>query len=206
MALLREHCAPMSLAEVLACDAIPRSTKPLVCVTFDDGYLDNYENAAAILLRHQVPAAFFVSTGIVGTADGRFPHDIRRGNPQIPVMQWDHLREMRDMGFTIGSHSVHHIDCAAEPQDVVWSELARSREDLQRELGLREVYFGYPYGGRQHMTQQRLELVKKAGYAGCLSAHGGTNVGRVDRFNVLRRGIHWKFSDRALLLECLGLT
>jgi peptidoglycan/xylan/chitin deacetylase (PgdA/CDA1 family) len=132
MALLRRHCEPLSLEEVLATECVPRSRKPLVCVTFDDGYLDNYEHAAPILLKHQVPAAFFVSTGIVGT-DQRFPHDLRRGNPAIPVMQWDQLREMKRSGFTIGSHSVSHIDCAGEPESVVWSELVQSRDDLRRE-------------------------------------------------------------------------
>ena len=32
------------------------------------------------------------------------------------------------------------------------------------------------------MTPQRLELVKKAGYCACLSAYGGSNVAKVDRF------------------------
>ena len=204
MSLLRRHCELLSIEEVLACQRIPRTRKPLVCVTFDDGYLDNYEHAAPILLKHRIPAAFFVSTGIIGTSE-RFPHDVWRGNPPIPVMQWSHLREMRNSGFTIGSHSVSHIDCAGAPKEEVWSELVQSREDLRRELGVDEVVFGYPYGGRQHMTPQRLELVKKADYRGCLSAHGGTNIGTVDPFDVRRRGIHWKFSDRALMVECLGL-
>jgi peptidoglycan/xylan/chitin deacetylase (PgdA/CDA1 family) len=204
MALLRAHCEPMSLEDVLRCQRVPRSSRPLVCVTFDDGYLDNYEHAAPILLKHQVPAAFFVSTGIVNT-DRRFPHDVRRGNPPIPVMQWDQLREMKRSGFTIGSHSVSHIDCAGEPEEQVWTELVQSRDDLKRELSLDEVIFGYPYGGRQHMNAQRLELVKKAGYCGCLSAYGGSNVGSVDRFNVKRLGIHWQFSDQDLLFACLGL-
>jgi peptidoglycan/xylan/chitin deacetylase (PgdA/CDA1 family) len=204
MALLRQHCEPLSIEQVLQNAEIPRSRKPLVCVTFDDGYLDNHAHAAPILLKHQVPAAFFVSTGIVGT-DRHFPHDVRRGNPPIPVMQWDQLREMRRSGFTIGSHSVSHIDCAGEPEETVWAELVQSRDDLRRELGLDDVIFGYPYGGRQHMTPQRLELVKRAGYSACLSAYGGANVGTVDRFNVRRLGIHWRFSDQDLLLACLGL-
>lgn len=187
-------------------DSVPRSSKPQVCITFDDGYLDNYAHAVPILERYQVPAAFFVSTGIVGT-DRRFPHDVRRGNSPIPVMQWDHLRAMRASGFTIGSHSVSHIDCAGEPEEKVWQELVQSSADLQRELGLRkeELIFAYPYGGRQHMTPKRLELVRRAGYRGCLSAYGGSNVGTVDRYNVMRSGVHWEFSDQALLLACLGI-
>jgi peptidoglycan/xylan/chitin deacetylase (PgdA/CDA1 family) len=204
MALLAEHCQVLSIDEVLERTAIERSGKPLVCITFDDGYLDNYENAVPSLVRHQVPAAFFVSTGMIGT-NGRFPHDIRRGNPALPTMQWPQLRDMRERGFVIGSHSVTHIDCASEPETVVQRELTTSLFDLRRELGLEKVIFAYPYGGRQHMTPQRLELVKQAGYCGCLSAYGGTNVKSADRFNVLRLGIHWGFSDHALLFACLGL-
>jgi peptidoglycan/xylan/chitin deacetylase (PgdA/CDA1 family)/folate-dependent phosphoribosylglycinamide formyltransferase PurN len=204
MALLRRHAQVISIENLLSVEVAPRTDKPLVCVTFDDGYLDNCVNAAPILLRHGIPAAFFVATGIIGT-DGRFPHDIRRGNPPISMMRWEHIRQMYEAGFTIGSHSVSHIDCAAEPVSVVRTELAQSREDLCRTLGLQHVIFAYPYGGPQHMTPDRLELVKEAGYIGCLSAYGGSNVGRIERFNVLRRGIHWEFSDTSFLYESLGL-
>ncbi len=206
IALVRQYCRTVSIEELISWESPPKSREPVVCITFDDGYLDNYVHAAPILERHQVPAAFFVSTGIVAS-NNRFPHDVRRGNAPIPVMQWDHLRDMHARGFTIGSHSVNHIDCAGEPEEKVWSELVQSRNDLQRELAMRpeDVIFAYPYGGRQHMTPARLELVKRAGYRACLSAYGGVNTGAVDRFNVLRRGINWEFSDQALLLACLGL-
>jgi len=76
---------------------------------------------------------------------------------------------------------------------------------LRRELGIAEPIFAYPYGGRNNMTSQRLELVRQAGYIACLSAYGGANVETIDSFNVLRRGINWEFSDSAFLFECLGL-
>jgi peptidoglycan/xylan/chitin deacetylase (PgdA/CDA1 family) len=206
MALLRRYCRVVSIEEAIAWTEVPRTAEPLVCITFDDGYLDNYEHAAPILERHQLPAAFFVSTGIVAS-DKRFPHDVRRNNPPLPVMQWDQMRAMRERGFTLGSHSVLHIDCAGEPEERVRAELAQSREDLARELGVppAEAIFAYPYGGRQHMTPARLELVKQASYRACLSAYGGSNVRHIDRWNVLRRGIQWEFSDAAFLLECIGV-
>jgi peptidoglycan/xylan/chitin deacetylase (PgdA/CDA1 family) len=36
-----------------------------VLVTFDDGYLDNFENALPILKRHRIPALFFIATRYV---------------------------------------------------------------------------------------------------------------------------------------------
>ena len=204
MGLLRKHCHVLSLDEVLQIRRISRSERPLVAVTFDDGYLDNYEHAVPILLRHGIPAAFFVSTGIVATG-ARFPHDVTRGNPPIPTMNWTQLRQMCRDGFLIGSHTVSHTDCAAAPQDMVWNELVASRDDLRREVGIEEPVFAYPYGGRGNMTAERLELVKRAGYRGCLSAYGGSNIGTIDRYNVLRRGIHWEFPDQAFLFACTGL-
>jgi peptidoglycan/xylan/chitin deacetylase (PgdA/CDA1 family) len=46
-----------------------RTGRPLACVTFDDGYLDNYDHAAPILEALGLRATFFVATDFVcGTA------------------------------------------------------------------------------------------------------------------------------------------
>lgn len=204
MQLVKRHCDVLSMEELLALgDRVPRSRRPLVALSFDDGYLDNHTHAAAILRRVGLPCAFYVSTGIVNS-DRQFPHDDWRGNGVLPVMSWDQLRELRDWGFSLGSHTVSHINCATEPEARVREELAQSQRDLNRELGTQDWVFAYPFGGRQHMTAERLEWVKQAGFSACLSAYGGSNLARVDRWNVQRYGVHWEYSDAGLLLRCLG--
>ena len=42
-----------------------------VLITFDDGYLDNYELAFSALRRHSLPASFFIATGFID--DPRLP-------------------------------------------------------------------------------------------------------------------------------------
>lgn len=37
-------------------------SKPFVCFTMDDGYLDNYENAYPIFKKHHIPFAIFIAT------------------------------------------------------------------------------------------------------------------------------------------------
>lgn len=67
MGILRRHFRPISLetlmGEIDAGEVAPRS----VCVTFDDGYADNYQHAFPILKKHGVPATIFLATDFIGT-------------------------------------------------------------------------------------------------------------------------------------------
>jgi peptidoglycan/xylan/chitin deacetylase (PgdA/CDA1 family) len=48
-----------------------RLTEPRILITFDDGYMDNFQLAYPILRRHGVQGVFFLPTGFAGT--GRIP-------------------------------------------------------------------------------------------------------------------------------------
>lgn len=62
MSLLRRYFTPLSITEAL--DRADAGTLPskAVCVTLDDGYLNNLEFALPILERYQIPATVFVAT------------------------------------------------------------------------------------------------------------------------------------------------
>ncbi|REL31128.1 polysaccharide deacetylase family protein [Thalassotalea euphylliae] len=63
MQLVAKYCTPMSLSDAiqaLKSDALPANA---ICVTFDDGYLNNLTVAEPILRKHGVPATVYVATG-----------------------------------------------------------------------------------------------------------------------------------------------
>jgi peptidoglycan/xylan/chitin deacetylase (PgdA/CDA1 family) len=68
---LKKNFALVGLDEARAWVTEPRKedSRCRVLVTFDDGYLDNYQVAFPILRSHGVPGVFFLSTSLVGSSE-----------------------------------------------------------------------------------------------------------------------------------------
>lgn len=202
MSWIRANYPVVSMDDVVK-GRIPRNaSRPVVAVTFDDGYRDNYEHASPILLQHRVPAAFFVNTGMLGT-DKAFEHDLDQIGKGVPIMTWEQVEELKNEGFTIGSHTVNHIDCGSVDAETLRRELAQSKATLEQRLGLEEVYFAYPFGARHNITPEGVEMVRELGYQCCASAYDGLNDD-IDPMNVRRIGVDHRFSIAALQARIEG--
>jgi peptidoglycan/xylan/chitin deacetylase (PgdA/CDA1 family) len=65
METLARDWSPISLAELVEGVQRRRLPERAVAVTFDDGYADNLEVAAPILLEHAIPVTLFVAPGLI---------------------------------------------------------------------------------------------------------------------------------------------
>lgn len=149
--------------------------RPVAVITFDDAYSSVYTHAAPILHSHSAVATCFAATGLVSTKR-RFDHD--RGTPAEAfgtVMTWQQLGELRNEGWSVGSHTVNHARLSHCDAISLNHELADSKAALEEALGLRSIAIAYPFGSHTDITPAALEMIRQAGYAASMRNYGGEN-------------------------------
>lgn len=171
-------------------------------ITFDDGYLDNYEIAAPELEKRGLPATFFIASGLIGT--NTQPWWDEDWHAQAYWMNWSHVRELQTRGFEIGAHTVTHADLSKVRGEGAFLEIAGSKKRIEDEIGREVTLFSYPYGSAKHMTEENRALVKKAGFRCCFSAFGGLIRPGTSPFHIPRAPItQWHVSPGHVGFELL---
>jgi peptidoglycan/xylan/chitin deacetylase (PgdA/CDA1 family) len=177
----------VSLREQIAGSRRGQDMGGSLSITFDDGYLDNFQVAAPILQKHRLPATFFVTTGFLGTSIVA-PWDASLLTAPR-WMDWTHVRQLLSLGFEIGNHSDTHLNMATSGPDAIRDDLSASREKLKRELGVKAQLFAYPFGGRDDISDAARTMVRDLGFECCVSCHGGVNASNADPYFLNRIGI-----------------
>jgi len=136
-----------------------------VVITFDDGWLTQYQNALPILEQMHFTATFFVITRQVGQGS--------------MYMNLDDLKALQAAGMTIASHSRTHPNLVGVSDSQLRDEVAGSRQDLQKMLGITTELFAYPYGS---WNKRVASAVKAAGYGAARAYPGGSWNDVTDRF------------------------
>lgn len=143
----------------------PLPGRPVI-LTFDDGYKDFMENAWPALERADFSATLFVVTERVGrTADW----DELTAKP-LPLMNWKELRELRDRGVEIGSHTATHKDLLTLSSAAVMAEARRARATLREKLDIEAGSIAFPWGGSNETVRR---VLARCGYTAGVTTWGG---------------------------------
>lgn len=145
--------------------------KNSVVITFDDGYLDNLEQALPILERYQLPASIFVTTDFAAHTSSH-PRYSDEGGSRLHL-DWAQLRELVSHPLiTLGSHTVSHPYLQSVDDSQSREEITESASILEKELGIPMDYFCYPsgdYGARE------LNTIRDSAYQAAVTVAPGVN-------------------------------
>jgi len=132
-----------------------------VVIVEDDAHRTVYSDMLPLAKKYRVPVTVFVYPSAISNA--------------TYAMTWDQLRELKKSGlFDIQSHSYWHPNFKREqrklkPGDyakLVDSQLRKSREKLEKELGGPVEMLAWPFGIHDDYLQNRAAA---AGYSSCLT-------------------------------------
>ena len=177
---LKEFAEVVSLDDaVRLLEAGSRNLRPIVVITFDDGF-DNFRTRAwPLLCELALPSTLYVPVGFVeGTA--RLPLS---GVSGLKAIAWSALRELAsDSLLTVGSHSWRHLDLRKFQADQLQEDLRTSRERLEDQTGRIVEHFCYPQAKWSRAIEKDVQRI----YRTAVVAGGRRNI--PGRFHHLRLG------------------
>ena len=105
--------------------------KTAVQISFDDGAVSDIEIASGVLLKHKLKATFFVTTSYIGTAG---------------YMSWEQVKELKQKGFDIQSHSHGHQLLATLKRKEIEADLKLAKDTIEQKLGVLVEALSLPGG------------------------------------------------------------
>jgi len=161
--------------------AMEQTSGRWVVMTFDDGYQDNLLKAAPVLKRHRVHGTVFVLTADVGKVQHQWEEAGEWAKADL--MDWQELRQLRDLGWEIGSHCHQHVHLTRHPVEERRSLLQQSRDIVKRELGVVPQTLAYPFGDVDKATR---DIAQSLGFKYAVATERGEVGSHADHL-ALRR-------------------
>ena len=163
--------------------------KPVI-ITFDDGYLDNYNHAFPVLEKYQLKATIFLISDYVNT----YPN----------YLTWSDVQDMQQSGLIdFESHTLSHEELTKAPDlDEAKHQLTGSKQAIEWNLGKQVNFIAYPCGEYNDDIEQ---ATKDAGYRAAFTVNYGLAEPGEDPF-ILDRVPIFGSNSHTLLRFKLRLT
>lgn len=163
--------------------------KPIV-LTFDDGYVDNYEYAFPVLEKFGFQGTFFVLTDVTD-------------RQQPGYMTWDMLREMHAAGMDVQVHGREHHDMSGRDRDWLVFHLLGSAQTLHANLGYQPRFLAYPSG---QYDADVIAVAQEMGYWGAVTTTQGSLQSKAAPFEMRRLRVRgeWDFTRFVSIVQEYG--
>lgn len=179
--------------EDLACSPGQCARGKTVAITFDDGYMDFFQNALPVLQKYRLKSTVFLVSGQLGSYNRWDQGKIER----VPLMGLDELRQARHAGVSFGAHGCTHRPLTTLTPQEAWDEISSSKCQLEQALSATVGVFSYPYGRSTPVLEG---MVADAGYVAACGIeqreHRLFNLSRIDAPRCKGTGLTWRLKLR----------
>ncbi len=189
MALLHEQ----SYSVISINDFTEWSKKPeeqankTVCITFDDGYSNNFKYCLPELKKYNFGATFYITTSLINSRLG---------------FSEDQIRTLSENGMEIGSHTVNHVFLSNLSDDELNYELVESKKHIETIIQEPVTSLSLP-GGRGN--RRIVEAAQRAGYEALCTSVYHTNGSNTDLFSLgrvpIKRNYTLEFFQKIVSLD-----
>ena len=141
-------------------------------LSFDDGFLDNYQYAYPLLKKYKAKATIYLATQIEG----------------IEKLNAEQIREMSESGvIEFGAHTQHHVNLLKLSDEDAFAEMQASKQDVEALVG-RCPSFAYPFGRFNARHQQ---MAQDIGFKNAVSTRKKVEAYTAEnQFNIPRVSTH----------------
>ncbi len=150
---------------------VERGEGDWLILTFDDGFISDFQAVFPTLKNKGMKATFFITTGNLGLSG------------YLSIL---HLKEMAKAGMEIGSHGLTHRYLIAMERNEAMREIQESKEKLEQAIGMEVASFA-PVGG--HYRKWMEEFAYEVGYRAFVTMIPGRTNGGGDLTRLRRNHI-----------------
>jgi peptidoglycan/xylan/chitin deacetylase (PgdA/CDA1 family) len=175
------------------------NTAKAVTFTFDDGFLNAFQNAFETLARHRFHAIQFLVVDRIGKYNDWEAH---LGEVREPLMDATQVRDWLTAGHEIGAHTLTHPYLTRVSFREASEEIISGKKKLEDLFDQPIRHFCYPYGDWNESIR---DLVREAGYTTACTTDFGVNTTATQPFELKRiMARHRSLSLKALKARLVG--
>ncbi|MCC5941168.1 MAG: polysaccharide deacetylase family protein [Balneolaceae bacterium] len=177
-------------------DKLTLPSKPII-LTFDDGYMDTFENAIPIMKEMGMKGVVFV---IGNRKLKRAKWDERDEEDICPLMTDKQIQIAKKLGFEIGSHTMRHV-ALSELSDLEASYTIRKSKEVIESVLQEPIHsFAYPYGKFDKRIEQ---IVSESGYLFACGVYTGSPKFGETMYDFRRLAINQHTSIQSFMLKLI---